>query len=344
MARKQDGGLYQRGEIWWVRIVHQGREIRKSTGTTNRVAAEEWRDQLKASLWRQVKLGERPEYRWEEAVEKWFGERIDRPAAYNWRLTLRWLHPHLHGTKLVDITRERIENIKKAKQREGVKPRTVNDVLNVVRSVLRAAHEWEWIDRVPVVKTMAEPARRVRFLTETEETRLIQEVPQHVKPIVRFALCTGLRMSNILSLEWSQIDMARRVAWIHPDQAKARKAIPVPLNSDAATILREQMGQHLTHVFSYRGEPLLRVNGRAWREAVARAGVENFTFHCLRHTWASRHIQSGTSLHALMEMGGWSDVDMVRKYAHFGAEHLVEHAERIARSAQNPAHNEKATG
>ncbi|UXY14784.1 site-specific integrase [Chitiniphilus purpureus] len=343
MARKQDG-LYQRGEIWWVRFNHHGREIRRSTGTTDRTAAEEYRDQLKASLWRQEKLGERPEYRWEEAVERWLIDRLDRPTAYNWKLTLRWLHPHLCGVRLADITRERIEAIKRAKQKEGVKPRTVNDVLNVIRSILRAAHEWEWIDRAPVVKTLQEPTRRVRYLTDAEEVRLLREVPEHMAPIVRFALCTGLRMSNILGLEWSQIDMTRRVAWVHPDQAKESKAIPVPLNSDAAQILREQMGQHLSHVFTYQGEPMRRVNGRAWRNALQRAGIENFTFHCLRHTWASRHIQSGTSLHALMEMGGWSDVDMVRKYAHFGAEHLVEHAERIARSAQKSAHKEKATG
>ena len=69
---------------------------------------------------------------------------------------------------------------------------------------------------------------------------------------------TGLRAANVTGLQWSQVDLARRLAWVHPDQAKARKAIPVPLNAEAVVLVRKQLGKHLTHVFSYRGKPMTR--------------------------------------------------------------------------------------
>lgn len=326
--------IYKRGETWWVCIIHDGKKIRRSAGTEDKAAAQEWHDQLKASLWRKDKLGERPEYKWEDAVERWFSDRLDLPTAYIWRGQLNWLHSYLFGVKLADIDRDLIELIKRAKQKEKVKPRTVNSVLNLTRSILRAAVEWEWLDKAPIFKTLKEPSRRVRYLSIDEEASLLHELPQHLKQIARFALSTGLRMSNIVGLEWSQIDIIRSMAWVHPDQAKAGKAITVPLNSDACAVLREQMGKHLTHVFSYNGKPILRANQKAWRDAVKRAGIKEFTFHCLRHTWASRLIQAGTPIHALMEMGGWSDVDMVRKYAHFGSEHLLTYANKINSGAQ----------
>ncbi len=328
--------IKKRGNIWWARFTHDGQEIQRSSGTEDKAAAQEWHDQLKASLWRQDKLKERPAYIWEQAVERWLTERLDKPTAYIWKLQLRWLHPHLSGMKLTDIGQEKINQIRLLKQKDTVngktevKPRTVNAILNLIRSILRAAIEWEWIDRAPVFKLLAEPTRRVRYLSQDEEQALLYELPLHLQQITRFALSTGLRMSNILTLEWSQIDIARETAWIHADQAKANKAISIPLNTDAIAIIHEQLGQHASHVFSYKDKPILRANGRAWREAVKRANIQDFNFHGLRHTWASRLIQAGVPTHALMELGGWSDIAMVRKYAHFGAEHLREYANKIS--------------
>jgi hypothetical protein len=133
-----------------------------------------------------------------------------------------------------------------------------------------------------------------------------------------------------VKLEWSQVDLYRRCAWIHADQAKARKAIPVPLNAEAVLVLRQQEGKHSSRVFSYQGKPVTKANNHAWRKALARAGIENFQWHDLRHTWASWHVQQGTPLHVLQELGGWSDYEMVRRYAHLSVEHLAEYADGLS--------------
>ena len=95
--------------------------------------------------------------------------------------------------------------------------------------------------------------------------------------------------------------------------------------------LREQVGKHLTHVFSFRGKPITQVSTKAWYAALGRAGIEHFRWHDLRHTWASWHVQAGTPLHALQELGAWESAEMVRRYAHLSADHLAQYVERLPR-------------
>lgn len=75
------------------------------------------------------------------------------------------------------------------------------------------------------MRMLKEPTRRIRHLTREEAPRLLAE-PPHLADMAAFSLVTGLRRGNITGLQWTQIDLTRRMAWIHPDQAKARRAIP----------------------------------------------------------------------------------------------------------------------
>lgn len=222
------------------------------------------------------------------------------------------------------------------KRKECVSPATVNKVLMVIRAVLRHAHGLGWIDSVPRFKMLKTEKRRIRFLTHAEAEKLLRFLPPHKADIARFSLATGLRMSNVLELEWSQIDMARKLAWVHPDQAKARKAIPVPLSDEAIDLVRKQLGKHDYVVFTFKGKPIKRVNNRGWQKALEKAGIKNFRWHDLRHTWASWHIQNGTPLSVLQELGGWESSEMVRRYAHLSAEHLQQFAGNGGR-VTNPA-------
>ena len=156
--------------------------------------------------------------------------------------------------------------------------------------------------------------------------KLLLELPTHLRDVAAFALATGLRRANITGLTWEQVDLRRKLAWVHPDQAKARRAIAVPLNDMAMNILGRQVGLHPVHVFSYLGKPIFQVSTKAWYRALERAGIEDFRFHDLRHTWASWHVQNGTPLFALQELGGWETERMVRRYAHLAADHLAPYA------------------
>ncbi|MCK4951842.1 MAG: site-specific integrase, partial [Gammaproteobacteria bacterium] len=160
--------------------------------------------------------------------------------------------------------------------------------------------------------------------------RLLAELPEYTADMTRFTLATGLRKSNVTQLEWSQVDLNARRAWIHADQAKANKAIAVPLNSEAVVVLRKQVGKHPVRVFTYKGHPIKDIGVTAWRSALKRAEIENFRWHDLRHTWASWHVQGGTPLYILQELGGWESIEMVKRYAHLSPDHLAEYVEKLA--------------
>lgn len=341
---KQPIQIKQRGQIWHYSFTApNGQRIRQSARTGEKRQAIELAAEHYNRLWREHKLGERPDRTWQEAVVEWLSEQPERSNNPNYMIHLRWLDPHLGHLKLSQINRDTIKAIQSAKQAEGVKPHTVNAVLQQTRVILRAALAWEWIDKIPAIKLLQEPDRRIRWLSPEEESCLLPELPTHMQRIVVFALSTGLRMSNILTLTWQQIDLARRQAWIYADQAKSRQSIGVPLNDDAMTVLAACLGDDPTHVFVFRKKPIKRVNGKAWRKALERAGIQNFHFHDLRHTWATRHLMNGTPLHVLQELGGWSDISMLRKYAHLSIEHLHLHANNSSGIGTNLTHTKKPT-
>lgn len=325
--------LYKRKDspYWWVKLSVSGRTVQKSTGTTLRRKAQEVSDRWAAQLWQEVKLGVKPRRIWDEAVVRHLQESTHKKTLATDRYHLRWLQPHLEGVELSAINRDTVEQLLRAGLAEGVKNATVNRRIELLRSILRkACSDWEWLDRVPTIRLLKEPNGRVRFLTPMEAKRLLAELPPHLQAMAAFSLCTGLRQGNVKRLRWAQVDMERGRAWIEAHQAKGGKAIPVPLSSDALTILRMQEGQHAEFVFSYRGQPITQVGTKAWRESLKRAGITDFRWHDLRHTWASWHVQNGTPTYALQELGAWADSDMVKRYAHLTAEHLAEHAKRLA--------------
>jgi integrase len=206
---------------------------------------------------------------------------------------------------------------------------------------------------VPPISKAPEPAKRVAWLTRDQAEQLLDELPPHLRAMAAFALATGLRETNIRLLTWHQVDTARAVAWFAADEMKAGKAHGVPLNDDALRVLAQQRGKHPRWVFPVpRWEPAAgpdekprlvedsptgKISSAAWRKACTRAGVPWLRFHDLRHTWASWHVQAGTPLAVLQELGGWASLAMVQRYAHLGRSHVAQWAGNLAGGGTTPA-------
>ena len=272
-------------------------------------------------------ITEEKPYKWEDAAARWLREQAHKASLSSDLVHLKWLAPHLNALALPLINRAVIDSLVSKKLLSGATNSTVNRVLALVRSILnRAVSDWEWLQFSPKIRLLREPVRRIRYLSKPQAKRLLEELPPHLSDMAAFSLATGLRRSNVTGLEWSQVDLSRRLAWVHPDQAKARRAIAVPLNDDAMAVLSCQRGKHQTYVFTYKGRRVKQVTTAAWYKALKRAGISDFRWHDLRHTWASWHVQNETPLFALQELGGWESADMVRRYAHLSAGHLAKYA------------------
>jgi len=304
-------GLYRRkgSKTWYVLLYNNGQRIRESTRTTDRKEAEAYYDDLRARLRTQEQSG----ISWKEACIAWLNA---APRSENDRYILRSLGDE--DWPLRDVTADSFDLT-------HLTPATFNRYRAIIVAVCRySGHQ---------LKMPLKPVKngRLRFLTAEEWKRLYKELPAHLKPLAKFAISTGLRQRNVTMLRWDQIDMSRSMLWIHADQAKANRAIGIPLSTDAMDVLVGQDGKSKEWVFPYKGrgrkqgEPMVKIK-TAWTAALERAKIEGFTWHGLRHTWASWHIMAGTPIETLAKLGGWEDLRMVQRYAHLSTEHLAQFA------------------
>ena len=251
-----------------------------------------------------------------EAGSLWLIEMAHKRTIEDDRRKLIWLRPMLGDLLLSEIDRFCIAKIGKSKAL-ATSPATANRYLALIRAILRrAAFEWEWIAKPPRIQLYKESPRRVRWLTAEQTKTIFDELPLHQREAVVFALSTGLRHANVAGLRWDQVDLKRRTAWFFEDETKNSEELLISLNDTAIDVLKRRAGQHREFVFCYRDKPVGRFTTKVWYKALKRAGIENFRWHDLRHTWASWLVQEGVSLYSLQEMGGWKTPQMVRKYAH----------------------------
>jgi len=326
--------LYRRKDslYWWVKlppIRGESKPLQQSTGTTDKRQAQEVERRLASARWEQDRLGVKPRRSWQEAVERWILEAKHKATYEDDIAKLRWLHPYLGDRQLDEIDRTLIDRIKfdREKIASGA---TANRYLALIRAILRkACNEWEWIDRVPKVNMFKEAEGRIRSLSRVEFEALIIELPAHLADMAVFAVFTGLRAANVTGLDWKCVDLERRHAWIPGSQHKNGKPHSVPLNETAMAVLLRQVGKHPTRVFTYQGQPVKQLNTKAWTAALERAGIADFKWHDLRHTFATWHRQAGTPTHELQKLGGWKTGAMVERYAHLAPEALQGAADRL---------------
>ncbi len=224
-------------------------------------------------------------------------------------------------------------------QEKGLAPSSINRALSSV-NLLQTYYITEVLPLYskevtfePIkVKWFKEHATRVRYLTKPEVEHLLVNLPEHIRPLVLLTLYTGLRKSNVLNLKWSQVDLENKLITVNPDQSKSGHAIGVPLNEQACQLLLRLKTEESTsesYVFTHNGKKISEANTKEFRRAVKACGITNFRWHDLRHTWASWHVQAGTPLNVLMELGGWHSLSMVLRYAHLNNSTLRRYAEEI---------------
>jgi integrase len=173
--------------------------------------------------------------------------------------------------------------------------------------------EWEWVKENPVLKVAMEkePPSRDRWLRYDEEEKLLAVSPLWLQEVVTFAIETGCRRGEMLSLGWGSIDLQKRIAVIFGKKTGERRSIPLTQKAYDVLISRAKArgrvrSIHQDLVFTYPEG--LRVNihtlRKAFNAALKRAKIEGFRFHDLRHTFASRLAQSGVDPYAIQRMMG----------------------------------------
>lgn len=335
--------LRKRGNTWHASFTTPGgKRIRQSSKTSDKAKAQEFLDRLKAEYWRVQQVGDKPTMSWREAVVRYMRESANKSKKDDISL-FRILDEYLSEISLHQIDNHIIQKIINGRSKDNVSNATINKSLEKVRAILNLAKDdWKVLCDPPKIRLLPVAKKRVRWLTQSEALRLLKELPSHLAFMAEFSLETGLRKTNVIELEWSQIDLGRRVLTIEVDQVlKSTSAFSIPLSDKAVEIINAQFGKNRKYVFTYNGNPVTEVNTKAWAKALKRAGITNFRWHDLRHTWATWHVQKGTPLHILQELGNWNSFEMVKRYAHFSVEHLSEFVTNGTKLAQSQNLDEK---
>ncbi len=222
---------------------------------------------------------------------------------------------------------------------------TVNRMMSCLRHIFSKAIEWEMVERSPFNKgkslILKENNMRLRYLNEEEidglldacSTKIIEfpnnkkrvkrmsrKDEHYLKDIVETGLNTGMRKGEILSLKWDQI----RNGFIYLTKTKTNEARQIPVNETLEAVfanIRKRSQLKCQHVFTFQGKEVHDIKN-SFNAAVKRAGLEDFHFHDLRHTFASQLIMRGGSLKEVQELLGHKTMTMTLRYAHLSQEHI----------------------
>jgi integrase len=258
-----------------------------------------------------------------------------------------------------ELTGFQLEQWRTGRRRDGKRDTTINRDLDALRGVLSRAVAWGVLTEnpmQPVRRAKVDAIGRLRYLSPAEEQRLrdalvardearrdgrrrfnawraergyktlpnVTGYPDHLTPVTLLALNTGLRRGELFALTWADLDLtAGLMLTVRGGSAKSGITRYVPLNSEAATVLRAwRDASTSTHLVfpGPRGEPMFSLK-TSWQKIAEAAKLTAFTFHDLRHTFASKLVQAGVDLNTVRELLGHSDIKMTLRYAHLAPEH-----------------------
>lgn len=343
MAKSKVRGVFEKipgSGVWWIQYFADGKRRRECVGRKS--AAIELYQKRKADARAGVKLPDNLRSKGET-----LGQVIDNALA--------WYKSH-RPKSLYNVTIH-LEAIRKdlgARVAASLTPSDVDKWLsahatrtdatrNRYKATLGRALQLAVVDgrlernvaRMVVIRR--EPPGRVRWLTDEEEAYLAWTIhrgwPEYL-PSFYIGLHTGMRQGEQYGLEWTRVDFARGKVVITKTKTNSPREIPLSQTAlDAFRELHAKRPASIPWVFlaaRRKGERLL--NPRQWFEqAVDWAGIKDFTWHDLRHTFCSRLVMAGASLKAVQELAGHKSITLTARYAHLAPRHLVETVELLDR-------------
>jgi integrase len=350
-----------------MRFTYEGKQIRRPTETTDKKLAEKIYHKVMTQI-AEGKWFEKP-----ASADKTLGDLLDKylcehstpnksaNTVKNDTAMVEEMKSFFGNTLLRDVTPRLVSSYKTTCREKGLAPATINHRRTLLRHAFNLAkREWQWCTENPVERVSREKVKneRDRWLTLEEEKKLLECCVLHptrkenktdsvywLQEIVLFALNTGMRQDEILSLEWPDADLFRKTILVVKSKNGEKRTIP--MNQRVFELLkakaRANQSDNKVVFASEAGTKILRRNlMRAFYNARDRAKIANFKFHDLRHTFATRLAQSGIDLYMISKLIGHKDIKMTQRYSHHCPDSLRNGVEVLDKISTNLAQlNEK---
>jgi integrase len=348
MGRKRMSGLIKRDGAWHIDKQIDGERICESTGTSLLEEAERYLVHRLENI-RQAKVyGIRPKRTFREAATKFLLEHQHKKSIHVDAWCLKTLDPHIGDLSLETIHMGSLQKYIISRQKEGVKTKTINLSLQVVRCILNLAagvwmdeHGLTWLNSAPKIKLLAElDARKPYPLNWEEQDKLFAKLPTHLHAMALFAVNTGCRDREICGLKWAwevqvpipEIGSVFIIPGEHVKNAEDRLVI---LNQAAKNVIERQRGKNPEFVFVYRGKPICRMLNNGWRKARKTAQL-NVRVHDLKHTFGRRLRAAGVSFEDRQDLLGHKSARITTHYSSAELLNLWEASSKVCDSRNRP--------
>lgn len=332
---------FVRGKTWYIRYWYGGKDRWEAVGASKRqaeLALAKRKSEIVDGRFFDPLKGNKLTYG--ELLDRYLKEHSavhKKPNSYEADMHHAKRLRGCFGSLLIkDVTADRVSVYVEQRLRVGRKPATVNREMALLKHSFTLAKQWGLIRHSPVadVKRLKERNQRRRWLTHQQFEALLAEMPECQRPIIITAVNTGMRLREILSLRWGQVNFRAPVILLTDTKNGAPR--DVPLNSTMVDLLRNLSRDRMRHgsasayvfVNSLSGEPWKSIRN-TFEAAVKRAGIEDFRFHDLRHTAASWLREAGADLLVLKEFLGHKTLDMVQRYAHVSSGDVLKATEAL---------------
>ena len=336
---KKARGIYEkvRGTgIWWVRYADANGKIRREK-TGNKSAAIKLYYKRKTEVLEGKKLPEKLRARKvsfaELAKDALEYSKAHKRSYRDDEVRMARLREWLGQRPAESVSPQEIERWLLAKA-EDLKPATLNRYRALLSLVYRLAMQNGKVQSNParLVRQRKEENGRIRFLSTEEELALraaIRKDYLNREAELDLALNTGLRRSEQFGLTWDGVDFERRVLTVL--RSKNGEARHIPLNDAAILALRSVEAYKNGSPYVFLASDGTRLcSPRFWfSAAVEAAGLKDFTWHCLRHTFASRLVMAGVDLRTVQELMGHKTIQMTVRYAHLAPQHRLAAVQRL---------------
>jgi len=338
------GTIFKRGEVWYVSFWVDGRQVQKSSGSRRRQGAVLLRDQLLGKKSRgeaadvvaaKVTCGELL-----DDLLEYTGANIKPTTARVWKLvieaTLRPFFGHLRAAKL---TTEKLREFRRKRSTEGRSDATANRELSILRTALNRGRKCTppKVLTIPYFPMVAETNVRQGFLTDEQYAKLRDALPEYLRPLFVTAYFAGVRLGELLSIEWRQVDWEQGFITLDSERTKSGYARAVPiLEGDMKDWLKwsHENADGCERVFHHDGVPFKEFR-RSWQKACDAAGVPTLKFHDLRRTAVRNMRRAGVLQVVRMRILGHRTDSMERRYNIVDVDDIRAAKELMQRKADN---------
>ncbi len=216
-------------------------------------------------------------------------------------------------------------------------PATVNRYHASLSKLFTTACRWGWANSNPMklIEKAREPDGRERYLAEDELKALLEATAASKDPYldiaVKLALTTGGRYSEVMGLTWKNVSLERGSVTFRKTKNKESRTVPlVEPALSAVTKLHESRREDTDLLFAWSKLDQPKDIRRGWQNAIDAAGIDDFTFHDLRHTCASYLAMNGASPSELAAVLGHKTLAMVKRYSHVSEVHTSDLVRKMA--------------